>query len=398
MTLALIVAPGDGLQRWHRMLFDAFLRDGVGAMFATRPSPSAPLAVTLLAELESLLLVRRLDGLLDPLPGDAPAPAAGTPDWIFDLTGNAEPQDGAVFPVYCGAAGDDARDAMILSGGPVRLGLAKRNRDQLLLLSEAHIAVERPWSLTLGREAVAARVITLARDLVRRGSTAPVRVLDAMEAGGGSLAAYLLRALTRAQAQLDRLLANEEHWRIGWRRTQGDSVRDRLSWPDAAHWTWLHDDRRRYYADPFVFVKDGVTHVFCEEYPYGTKKGVISWFALDPAGAPMARPRAVLEAPVHLSYPFVFEHDGQIWMAPESSGSKSLALYRADPFPTKWTLDRTLIESTDLSDATLFAEGGRWWMTAATREDAGSSWDCLSLFTAPSPLGPWRRCGVTAPD
>lgn len=394
MTLARLVTPGAGLRRWHRILSDALSRDGVVVELVSREAPQRPAAVALLDELEALLLARRRAGLFDPAPGAATHRTEGQPDWIFDLSGRPEPEPGSVFPVYGGAVGDDARDALLLCGAPARIGLAKKDGDRLLLLAQAQIAIERPGSLAHAREAVATRLVTMIRALARRGTVTPLEVINVAPAGAGAVAGFLARSLAqRARSRLGRLLAYEGHWRIGWRRPQDDGVRERLEWPGAARWTFLADDRKRYYADPLVFVKDGVTHVFCEEYPYATRKGVISWFPLDSSGGPAHAPRVVLEAPVHLSYPFVFEHEGQIWMAPESSGSRSLALYRADPFPDKWVLDRVLVADADLSDATLFEHEGRWWMTATTREDDGSSWDCMSLYAAPSPLGPWRQCG-----
>ena len=85
----------------------------------------------------------------------------------------------------------------------------------------------------------------------------------------------------------------------------------------------------------------------------------------------------------------MFRHDGQIWMMPESWANRTLEIYRADPFPYRWTLDRVLLADVEMSDATSFAWRGDWWLTAATKEPGTSTWDCLSLFSGPGPLGPW---------
>jgi hypothetical protein len=213
--------------------------------------------------------------------------------------------------------------------------------------------------------------------------------------GGLALPSLREYLFLRARLRLQRLIAHEGHWRIGWRllASPSDAAKSRNGWPAGANWTWLRDDRQRYYADPFLFAHEGVMHVFCEEFPYATRKGVISWFPLDGCGRLAKPPRVVLEASCHLSYPFVFRHEGEIWMMPEASSSRSLALYRADPFPERWALDRVLLDNMEISDATIFEHNGRSWMMAATHEDNGSSWDCLSVFVADSPFGPWRRCG-----
>ena len=160
------------------------------------------------------------------------------------------------------------------------------------------------------------------------------------------------------------------------------TVVESQAWPSGSPWRWLQDDGRRYFADPFLFRENGTTHVFCEEFPYATAKGVISVFTLDAAGRPSA-PRVVLEQPYHLSYPQVFRHDGKIWMMPESSANRTLELYVAESFPDRWKLHSVLLADLSLSDATAFEHDGRWWLTATTNEPDTSTWDCLSLFYEP---------------
>jgi hypothetical protein len=81
-------------------------------------------------------------------------------------------------------------------------------------------------------------------------------------------------------------------------------------------------------------------------------------------------------------------------MMPETCGGRTLELYRADPFPTRWVLDRVLLQDVEVSDATFFEHDGRHWLTVSERDDGASDWDCLSLFVGASPLGPWSRCGA----
>ncbi|MFX5785394.1 hypothetical protein ABTE36_23145, partial [Acinetobacter baumannii] len=78
----------------------------------------------------------------------------------------------------------------------------------------------------------------------------------------------------------------------------------------------LADDGGRYYADPFLFIADGRTHLFVEEFDQMSGKGLISASVLGSGG--FERPKPVLETQSHLSYPHVFAHAGAIWMIPES--------------------------------------------------------------------------------
>ena len=397
MTSVQLLLPEGGLLRWHEKLARVLAADGVDVFVALRPGAKPPVALTLLDALERLLFARHCGASLEAAaPGDWMRASPASVDLVFDLTGHVEPAAGAIFPIYNGGVGEAARDASLLDGRAPLLGLAKVLGGRRIVLAQALPALERATVLRSGRDAVATRLTTLIRACVRSGgagggyAVAPI----APALGRGCIAFSSASLVARARSKLSRILAHEGHWRVGWRRlaSEYDTTLARLAW-STAEWSWLDDDRRRYFADPFLFEHDGVVHVFCEEYPYMTAKGVISHFSLDEAGCAAAAPRIVLERPYHLSYPLVFKHESEIWMMPESSGARALDLYRADPFPFRWTLDRTLISDMAISDATFFESDGRFWLTAATNEDDGSSWDCLSLFSGQSPLGPWIRCG-----
>jgi hypothetical protein len=396
MVAVLLLLPENGLLRWHKRLVEALQCDGFDVGVRLHPAPAPPPAVALLAKLEGVLFSSGTDLLDVETAGAWAGPPLAVPDLVIDLSGRERPEPGAVFPIFGGAPGDCARDFMLLSQQAPRIGLAWLEGEALVGHGDSLIAIENPHRLGGGREAVASRLMTLIRALARRGPTggAQAAAPRPLATAKPRPSAFLLASLVeRARRRLVHLVAHDGHWRIAWRRVSApeDSVHNRLNWPDA-DWTVLNDDRRRYFADPFLFAHEGVVHVFCEEFPYATGKGVISWFALDPDGKPSSAPRVVLERPGHLSYPLVFRHDGAIWMAPESSAGGAFELYRADPFPIRWTLDRVAIDL-PLADATIFRHGDRCWLTATTSEDGGSSWDCLSLFAAPSPLGPWTRCG-----
>jgi hypothetical protein len=76
-------------------------------------------------------------------------------------------------------------------------------------------------------------------------------------------------------------------------------------------------------------------------------------------------------------------------MTPESAGNLTLELFRADPFPFRWRLERVLLSGIEVADATSFAWNGDWWLSATGGETAAAGWDRLSFYRGPGPLGPW---------
>jgi hypothetical protein len=139
------------------------------------------------------------------------------------------------------------------------------------------------------------------------------------------------------------------------------------------------------YADPFLFEHEGRHHLFVEHVPAGRHHGVISHVEVGGGS-----PRPVLEAEHHLSYPFVFEHGGEIFMIPETSAVRRLELHRAVEFPHRWELDTLLMDGVEAVDATVFEHDGRLWMLVGVASPGASTLDELHVYFADGPRGPWR--------
>jgi len=392
-----LLLPEGRLQRWHATLFDALVRDGHRVAVELRAMNERPRTALLLVEqLERLLYERGRASSCDQIPSGEWTSSREmiSADVIFDLTGAMEPTEGAIAPSYDGLFGDVSRDSALLEGRAPEIALTLVSSHQAYVLARGRPAIERPQVFVRGKSAIADRIATLIRGVARQRALHPVPASLRPDAGGSRPLAFVLQGVASlARRRLARLVAREGHWRVGWRSLEGTpSVVEAQAWPSGAPWRWLRDDGRRYFADPFLFHENGTTYVFCEEFPYATAKGLISVFTLDAAGRPSA-PRVALEQSYHLSYPQVFRHGGKIWMMPESSANRTLELYVAESFPDRWKLHSVLLADLSLSDATAFEHDERWWLTATTNERDTSTWDCLSLFSGPSPVGPWSRSG-----
>jgi len=142
----------------------------------------------------------------------------------------------------------------------------------------------------------------------------------------------------------------------------------------------------RFWADPHVIERNGHYYIFIEELLYKSNKVHISVIKMDKSGK-YESPHIVLERPYHLSYPFIFEYEGQLYMVPESAQNNTIELYRCTDFPGKWEFVHNLMEGVKAYDATLSFHEGRWWMFVNMVEVQGaSSWDELFVFSADSPL------------
>lgn len=146
----------------------------------------------------------------------------------------------------------------------------------------------------------------------------------------------------------------------------------------------------RDWADPFALERDGRWYVFFEELPYAAGKAHISMIELDAAGR-WSAPVRVLERDYHLSYPFLLEHEGELYMIPETGQNRTVELYRCVDFPRRWRLERVLIDGVRCVDATLHRGTRRWWMFANVAPGESRVFDDeLHIFHAPGLFAEWQ--------
>ena len=158
---------------------------------------------------------------------------------------------------------------------------------------------------------------------------------------------------------------------------------------DLAGFTRLMPPKDRDWADPFVLEKNGRYFVFFEELPYAAGKAHISMFELKADGS-RSEPVKVLERDYHLSYPFLLQHEGELYMVPESARNGTVELWRCVDFPTGWRLEKVLLDGMRCVDATLHQSGGRWWLFCNAAPGGSRAFDDeLHLFHAETLLGEW---------
>jgi hypothetical protein len=143
-----------------------------------------------------------------------------------------------------------------------------------------------------------------------------------------------------------------------------------------------------YRADPFVFEHGGRVYLFFEEFDYARGRGHISVGVLDRDGR-LGPTLPCLVPDYHVSYPGVFEHDGSIYMIPETVSRRRISLYRADDFPTSWRPVRDLISGIRAVDPTAYFDGERWWLFASVYERGAPAGDELFVWWAESLTGEW---------
>ena len=131
---------------------------------------------------------------------------------------------------------------------------------------------------------------------------------------------------------------------------------------------------RRFQADPFLFVKGNELYLFYE-LQYWDNPGFIAMSkSIDLRHWTV--PQVVLKEPYHLSFPFVFEDHGKIYMIPESQESDSIRLYRANLDLSSFTYVRTLLEQErgaginfNFNDSHIFCKDNKYYLFTSYQKD-----------------------------
>lgn len=158
---------------------------------------------------------------------------------------------------------------------------------------------------------------------------------------------------------------------------------------DLDGFTRLQPPKDRLWADPFPLYREGRYFIFFEEVVFASGKGHIAMIELDRDGGHSA-PIKVLECDYHLSYPFLIEQDGDLFMVPESGQNRSVEIYRCTRFPDIWRLEKVLLQDVACADATFHRADDRWWMFVNIGAEGTELYDELHLFHADDLLGDWQ--------
>jgi hypothetical protein len=113
-------------------------------------------------------------------------------------------------------------------------------------------------------------------------------------------------------------------------------------------------------ADPFLLRRGEHWYLFFEAVNSETRRGEIA-YATSHDGMQWIYGGLALREGFHLSYPYVWETNGEVYMVPETRQANSIRLYVAVDFPTKWKCI-SILRQGPYADSSICFHEGRWWM------------------------------------
>lgn len=180
---------------------------------------------------------------------------------------------------------------------------------------------------------------------------------------------------------------HHQRWSVAFTRTNWTTA-------NLSKATIIKNPKGRFFADPFVKTVDDQTVVFVEDYHYSTKQGTISAIKIQNDGTYEIVPDIIKEQ-FHLSFPYIFEYQNQLYMVPESSLSNSIRLYKCTQFPDKWEYQHDIMQNVNAVDSMIFKHNDQWWLMSNINLSNKSNNLELFAFMSDSPLSrqwqPHRR-------
>jgi hypothetical protein len=141
----------------------------------------------------------------------------------------------------------------------------------------------------------------------------------------------------------------------------------------------------RVLADPFGVRVGDRLFIVCEEWDLRRGPGLCSiQIAPDGEAGPISKVEGL---PQVASYPFLFEHEGDVYCVPETAHDRVVTLYRATSFPSRWEPVHDLVQGKALADPTVFRHEDRWWLFC---NDVEGRHGRLAAFYSEELSGPWR--------
>jgi hypothetical protein len=146
----------------------------------------------------------------------------------------------------------------------------------------------------------------------------------------------------------------------------------------------ITDVRARYVADPFMIKVKSTWYMFFEIMNDITRQGDIG-YATSEDGLNWKYKQVVIDESFHLSYPYIFEFNGEFYMVPECHNIYEVRLYKAVEFPKKWMLVKRLFIGNHV-DPSILRYNNKWWLFTGSRDGKTKF---TRLFYADDLTGPW---------
>lgn len=145
------------------------------------------------------------------------------------------------------------------------------------------------------------------------------------------------------------------------------------------HWVkkYIND---RWFADPFILdVTESDIVILAEEYSYNLRRGRIARVVIDRKTYEEKKFEIILDLSTHLSFPFIFRYENNIYIMPENSASGSSFIYKYDD-ETRELQKVQIVSDRPLTDAIIFNYKDKYYLLSTNLPDPNGKTLCIYSF------------------
>lgn len=194
---------------------------------------------------------------------------------------------------------------------------------------------------------------------------------------------YVLVIFSRILTKMwNRIFSLEQVWAVSFTNTDVKNLAMRKG-------IEIRNPSKAFLADPFIVERNGTTVCFVEEFSYSSGRGFISAIELNKRNYKYLG--SVIEEPFHMSFPFVFDYEGELYMCPETHLNGDIRLYKCVEFPMSWAYHKSIMRNVSGADPVIFFDNNVWWLFVNIDHSGGSDHSSdLSAFYSDNPVdGTW---------
>jgi hypothetical protein len=181
-----------------------------------------------------------------------------------------------------------------------------------------------------------------------------------------------------AVRKIERILLGEYVWSLAFARQDTPYI-------DYSTAGVINSSGADFIADPFIYIWNENIYIFFEKFNYGRGLGEIWCGRLTENG--IIDNQVALVENFHLSFPYMFEYQGRLFMCPETSQLGEVRVYECESFPQLWKFHSTIFEKHSAVDSLLFEWESKWWLVTNVDITGTNEFTTfLNIYYADTPL------------
>ena len=175
-----------------------------------------------------------------------------------------------------------------------------------------------------------------------------------------------------------RKLFNNLKWNVAFRKIGSKEI-------------YIIKNPKNHFFDPFIIYYQKKYICYVEDFDFKKNKGQISAVEIYENGD-YKNLGICIEENFHLSFPYIFKFNNNLYMCPETKEANSINIYKCTKFPLEWKHYAVAIDKISAVDPMIFFYNNYWWLIFTSGYDNMTDHNSrLFAYYSSNPIsGSWK--------